>query len=261
MAEIDNYADGLKSAENALRDFIEEVLSENIGENWIDQCGVPLGRIEKWKKGREAERRRITSRGIEERLLYYADFSDLSVILNHHWTLFEPCFGDWKTIELYMRKLKAYRNPDAHRREILPFEKHLIIGISGEIRTAITNFRSKKAPTDEYFPHIEYVQDSFGNVVHGGGGCDTDRFLQPGDEVLFTVKAWDPEGEVLEYRLIVPPDWGDWTTEAVLTWKVAEKHISKRAQVELRMRAQREYHAQQEYDDLAVFTYIVLPRR
>ena len=107
----DDYTEALRSAENTLRDFIEETLREKLGSDWVDKSGVTPARVEKWKERMDEERRKLHGRGVEDRLLYYADFYDLPVIMKKHWHVFEPCFGKWKTMETYLDKLEDFRNP------------------------------------------------------------------------------------------------------------------------------------------------------
>lgn len=252
----------MRAAENSLRDFIGEVLAENLGRDWLDRSGVTPERIERWKGRQEEERRKIRSRGIEERLLYYADFYDLPVILKKHWPLFEPCFGKWRPMDVYLEKLDDFRNPDAHRRDLFPYEINLILGISGFIRTAITNFRSNKSPTDEYFPRFEHVTDSFGNVATPQQkGVSTGRILRPGDEVYFIAKGWDSKGERCQYELgiFVGRTIVDWTENENLKWTVEEEDIEQNANIYVYLRSSRKYHASSGFDDSVYFEYDVLP--
>lgn len=256
--------DALRSAENALRDFIEEVLREEFGDSWVDKCGVTPERVDRWNERREEERRRLRGSGVEERLLYYADFYDIPTILKKNWQLFEPCFGDWKTMEVYLNKLEDFRNPDAHKRELFPYQADLISGISGEIRSKITFYRSQKAPPDQYFPRIEYVRDSLGNLATSSQQhVDTGRILRPGDEVTFVVKAWDPKGDSYESELFIGSYAHrvvEYTKDTTLRWQVTERNIGVRVLAYISIRSLRPYHAQGNYDDLVCFVYQVLPR-
>ncbi len=155
----------LKATENSLRDFIEYVLSQSIGQDWLERCGVTPKRIEGWKKRKKVELKRLKGRGVEERLIYFADFSDLKTILQKNWgTEFSEAFGEFKDMEVFLSILEGFRNPEAHRRELLPHQKQLALGISGEIRTQIIRYRSSKETTEGFFPRIESVRDSLGNV-------------------------------------------------------------------------------------------------
>src|SRR5580704_16062292 len=119
----------LRDTENALRDFISSMLSEKLGADWVDNCGPSPDRIENWRKRKATEEKRQESGVVEERLLYYADFYDLETILKKHWTHFSDVLGDWKTMDVFLKELGRLRDPDAHRRELLPHQKHLVLGI------------------------------------------------------------------------------------------------------------------------------------
>ncbi|MCX5718513.1 MAG: Swt1 family HEPN domain-containing protein [Nitrospirae bacterium] len=128
----------LRDTENALRDFIASALSKSLGDDWVEKCGVPPDRIQKWKDRKLVEESRQESGVVDERLIYYADFFDLKTILKKNWSgEFSEALGDWKTMEVWLNELEKLRDPDAHRRELLPHQKHLALGIAGEIRTRL----------------------------------------------------------------------------------------------------------------------------
>jgi len=133
----------LKDAENALRDFIAQTLERALGNGWESNCGVTEGRLTKWRERKQTESSCQETGTTEERLLYYADFYDLKTILKKHWAqYFTQALGDWKIMEVLLAELEKLRDPDAHRRELLPHQHHFALGISGEIRTRISRYRS-----------------------------------------------------------------------------------------------------------------------
>src|SRR5712692_5396282 len=154
----------LKDTENALRDQIAEVLQKGLGENWVEKCGVTPDRLEQWIRRKEEEERRQKAGVVEERILYYADFYDLKTILQKNWPDFAPIFGEWKTMEVFLSELEKLSDPEAHRRELLPHQKHLVLGIAGEIRTRMIRYRSKEETGEDYYPRIESARDSVGNI-------------------------------------------------------------------------------------------------
>lgn len=251
----------LRDAENALRDFAEEILVEKFGDEWAEKSGAAPDRVQKWKDRRTEEAKKLTAGNVDPRLLYYSDSYDLKTIIVKHWELFKPCFGDKKTMEIFLDKMENFRNPDAHRRRLLPAQEQLLHGISGEIRNAITNYRSKQAPKDEFFPRIEYAQDSFGNVCKGGDAVDTERTLRPGDVVSFSITAWDPMEGTLEYHAVrkTLEYIVDWNPSNTFEWTVLESDIARMLIVEIEIRSDRSYHANAGYDDRATFVYSVLP--
>jgi hypothetical protein len=255
----------LKDTENSLRDFIAVVLQKTFGENWLDTCGVSGERVEKWKERKNAEEKRQQSGVVEERLIYYADFYDLKTILKKHWSgEFSKALGDWKTMEVWLGELEQLRDPDAHRRELLPHQRHLILGISGEIRTRLVRYRSKQETSEDYYPRIESARDSLGNIYTFGGPpvVNTNICLHIGDVVDFVITASDPLGADLQYKLMANIEVGcDWQDSNVMALTIEKKHVRRKFEVFLLVRSPREYHAKGNCDDVVMFVYEVLPPR
>lgn len=255
----------LKDTENALRDFIAFILSEKFGSEWEQNSGVSSDRINKWKERKEGERKRQESGARDERLIYYADFYDLKAILKKNWDLFSKALGDLKTTEVWLTELERLRDPDAHRREILPHQKHLILGVSGELRTRIARYRSKQETSESYYPRIEFAADNLGNTWKLGGGSMvyTDMKLRPGDVLEYIITASDPLDEPLKYQFAFgvgsPGYGGEWSMENTFTFLITEKYIGKSFYANIRIRSDRKYHAHQDYDDSIMFKYEVLP--
>lgn len=258
----------LRNAENALRDFMVLVLSKD-GADWVARCGVSPDRVEKWKERKVIEAKRQEAGVAEERLIYFADFYDLGTILKKNWSGdFSAALGDWKTFEIYLGELEKLRDADAHRRELLPHQKHLILGISGEIRNRIVRYRSKMETPDDCFPRIESVRDSLGNLwVPGTDKSDlkavgTKTSLRPGDIIDFVVTATDPEDIPLQYAVVLSgmrPS--EWQSNSSLRFVVSESHIGRTFGLEVSIRSLRSYHARANNDDSIIFLYSVLPRK
>jgi len=260
----------LRDTENALRDFIGAVLSARFGRDWIERSGVTPDRVQKWTERKASEPRRFAASGIlEERLLYYADFHDLKTILQTNWSgPFSDALGDWKTTEVWLEELERMRDPDAHRRELLPHQKHLAIGIAGELRTRLVRYRSKRETTADCFPRIESVRDSLGNLWTASDPSadlrqlDTKAAVRPGDQIFFLITARDPEDGALEYRLSRgPSETWNWTAWATLSYTFTEQDIADNVGVELMVRSKRPHHAKKVFDDAVTFGYRVLPPR
>ena len=106
-------------------------------------------------------------------------------------------------MEVWLSELGRLRDPDAHRRELLPHQRHLALGIAGDIRSRLIRYRSKMETGRDYFPRIESIQDSLGNQYVPGklNLIQTGTLLRPGDEISFVVTAYDPLEDDLEYQL------------------------------------------------------------
>lgn len=253
----------LKDTENTLRDFIASTLENSFGIDWIDRCGASAQQIRIWKERKAKEAEKQEAGVVEQRLLYYANFSDLRTIMSTNWQLFEPALGEWTRFEVYFQDLVSLRNPEAHRRELLPHQKHLATGIAGEIRSRLIRFRSKMETSEDCFPRIECARDSLGNVCTPKGldkSVNTRLILHPGDILEFVVTASDPLGEKIQYCIDTYP-WpkSGWQESNNLCIKIEEKHIARSFGVYLCVRSLRSYHANLWLDDGVSFSYDVLP--
>lgn len=250
----------LKDTENSLRDFIAVILRAKLGESWLANSGISPERLQKWEERKESEQRRQDSGVVEQRLLYYADFYDLRTILKKHWAgEFASAFGDWKTMEVWLTELEKLRDPDAHRRELLPHQKNLILGIAGEIRTRLVRYRSKNETSEDYYPRIESARDNLGNIYSYGGMTviDTGMRLRVGDTIDFVITATDPLGESLEYAIYEGEP--KWQNDNVITYTLSEKNVRKNFAALLVIKSKRQFHAQRDHDDIVAFHYEVLP--
>jgi hypothetical protein len=253
-------SEALKEVENSLRDFISNFLEQNIGKDWFDSCGITPERIIKWKERKETEEKTQKYSAIEKRLLYYSDFYDLINIIDKNWDKgFNDVFGNKATTMVFLGLLEDFRNPEAHRREFLPHQKNLIIGISGEIRNRIVLYRSKKETGEDYFPRLESVRDNLENTwVQGDNNINTNLTLRVGDTLQFFITATDPMGEDLEYSIGLDK----WQSSNFIEIKLTEKHISKKRDFLISVRSKRSYHANSfGSDDAVVFSYQILPKK
>ena len=229
----------LRDAENSLRDFIGAI------GNWIDKCGVTPERIEQWKDRKATEEKRQKAGAVEERILYYAGFFDLKPILKKHWNgIFSDAFGEWKTMEVFLTELEKLRDPDAHRRELLPHQKALVVGISGEIRMRIVRYRSKRETADDCFPRLESVRDSLGNIwttESSRGLFHTKMNLRTGDSIDFVVTATDPDGGPLLYKVIEGDD--EWQESNELTVTLTDENIGRSVWITVAIKSNKPYHA------------------
>jgi hypothetical protein len=256
----------LKDTENSLRDLITNILSKAFGDDWKEQCGLPPERIQKWKQRKEDEGRRQKGGVVEERLIYYADFYDLKTILSKNWSRFLPALGEWNVMRVYLGELEKLRDPDAHRRELLPHQKHLAAGIAGEIRTRLIRYRSKEETSEDYFPRIESARDSLGNIWTATSPdpdlCNTKTTLRPGDVVDFLVTASDPLGEELYFALekgsLGSPTWQTSNTFSVT---IEEDDIGDILRIEISVKSGRNHHAGVCCDQSVSFYYSVLPKK
>jgi hypothetical protein len=262
-----DISESLKSAENSIRDTISFVLTKQYGADWPSHSGISEQRLAQWQEKRTAEEKTLGR--TDPRIIYYSDIYDLKTLLKKNWDNgLSEVFGKQREIEVLLDILEEIRNPDAHRRELLPHQKHLAIGISGRIRTTITEYFSKMETGESYYPRIECVQDNFGNSWTLGDFTPlvTGRRLRPGDVIEFSVSATDPLGEALEFSVaaLLAPFKYEWKESGDFSIVLDSSHVQNNLFIDIAVRSKREFHAGThvffgKIDGLVQFGYQVLP--
>lgn len=249
----------LRNCENALRDFMALTLEKMHGDRWIEYCQVAPERIKEWEQLKLEDEERHQATTSDEHLINYAEIADLKTILLANWEgEFTDTFGDYRLIETYLNILSRYRNPDIHRRPLLTFQKHLILGVSGEIRNMIAVYRSYRELDREGFPRIESIRDNLGNIWVPGkpSHLKTGMTVHVGDMIEFVVTAIDPLEEDLMYSI---KDKG-WNIGNVLTTVIEPRQVGLNTAINIFIRSDRKFHAfPNGYDDRVAFNYQVLP--
>jgi hypothetical protein len=268
-SEADAF-DALSAAENALREVIEQTLRDAFGETWLEMSGLTTERISSCESKRDEERKRREGAIPDNRILAYSEFHDLTTIINKHWSLFKDCFGDKKQTDTYLGRLSDFRISTMHTRPLLPFERSLVVGMSGEIRNKVAIFRSKGGGSGdpELFPRIERVTDSFGNAKEGksSGGVavfkpDVLTTVRPGETVGLECEGWDPEGCELLWRIQIAgrPRAVAKGQTVRFRWEVQAVDIQEVTGLIVTLTAERSYHRYDAYDDVTQLQYKVRP--
>lgn len=260
-------SEDITAAENALRELIESVLAPALGPNWIEASGLTVDRLGVLRERLAAETSRRTAGRVEQRLIYYSDIFDLrAILIDKHWERFKACLDDKKASVQDLIRLEEFRNAQMHGRHLLPHEQALTTGISGEFRNKVALYRSERGPSREYFPRIELVRDSFGNVRHGHGttgeASDTGIILHPGDDVHFEMQAWDPDNVPFTWTVTLWTDGRpmlDRANATEFTWLVMPAHINDPQRIVFTLRSARTYHREHDFDDKVILAYQVLP--
>jgi hypothetical protein len=257
-----NIEEELKILENSVRDIITFVLTKHFGQNWIDSIKISPDRISKWKVRQSDEEARLKGNVLEARLIYYSDFYDLKNIIDKHWDDgFVEVFQDKKTVKLFLEEAEKLRDPNAHRRELFEYQKHLIKGISGELRTRIMKYRGKKVNPDDFFPVVEAVTDSLGNSISNSVYAQiiqSCKVLKIGDTVEIIAYSTDPLGGAVEYSISRISE-RSWTKNNKVTITFERADIGRSCDIQIMVRSERDFHAYGEFDDYVAIRYIVLP--
>ena len=256
--------EAIAAIENDIRGLVEVVFASSAWQSTLgsEKVGELRSRlIEEQKRRKPAV--------VPTNLLSYTHFYELRTILTKSWQLVSPALGEKRTFEVWAGQIEDFRNAPAHSRELLPYERAMLEGIAGAIRTKITVYRSSKAPDMSFYPIIESISDSFGNSV-GQGELDpleshttkTGLVVRPGQLVRFHARGWDPQGRELRWNL--KPNGIDVTREAVgeevdLVWAVGDDDVGINRFVELNMMSDGQFHRHGRYDQRVSFHYRVDP--
>lgn len=250
-------AEAINVVETVLRRAVRQVL----GDSWHEGTGVDRAKLE---DRREEERKRRTGATVDADLLSYTHLYELKQIIKKRWAEFKPIFAKEDRFFVYMKRLEDFRNAPMHCRSLLPFERALLEGIAGELRNELTLWRSSQAPDMSWYPTVESITDSLGNLIPTGISVTPSR-LQVGDEITFRCVGWDPQDRELNWTLNAMAMQGPQLdrqvgTEATLTWHISPAHVAEQSIVTISMLSSGEYHRQLGgYDFLATVFYAVDP--
>ncbi|MDA0714295.1 MAG: hypothetical protein O3B83_03425 [Bacteroidetes bacterium] len=247
----------IHDAENALREFIHQMLNRSLGESWPEQdvwiksfYGLWLERQQNSEKGSDAMKGK-------EKPIQFASIEEIRALLDRYWsTEIEEVFEDPRTLDVYLKILDDYRNPDSRRRELLRHQKHLLLGISGDIRSRIVLYRSMQEMGGPY-PRIESVRDNLGNLWTPGSPrrLKTDNTLHVGDELEFIITATDVEEQELSYRC----HHTKWQTNNILIIPIERNMVEKQGLFHLMIRSDRKHHAyKMGFDDRVTIEYQII---
>ena len=266
-----NPYEAVRLVELDLRQLVRTVL----GSSWLEiaRAGgvVDMANLE---EKAAVERGRRPAAVVSSDLLDYTDFTQLqNLILKKQWEAFAPALGTKRHIETYLSKIAGFRNPTMHARPLLPFEEHLVLGISGEPRNRIAIYRNTKEQSSMYYPVVDLITDNFGNTHDGitNSIIQTGVRLEIGETVTFTCRATDPEDRELHWKLSNNAHGGpdpqiDEATgnEVTLSYTFARADVGERVPLLIHMRSNGEFHRQpgsQGTDASAMFHYAVNPPR
>ena len=145
--------------ENTLRRIISLVL----GDDDNAKFGISPDRVKIWKEKRETEKKKKNGILIESRLIYFSDFYDLKSIVHKNWNSFKEILLKKKIFEANFDQIESLRNSVSHGRSLCSFQKHLITGITGDLKSNLVKYCNKNMNADDYFIRILNISDSLGN--------------------------------------------------------------------------------------------------
>ncbi|WP_143671275.1 hypothetical protein [Streptomyces sp. Ru87] len=198
----------------------------------------------------------------------YTELYSLTQLIIKNWDEFKPVFGDLARTKVLLGVLEDFRNPVAHSRQLLPFERDLLSGASGQLRNQISLHLAQGDGYWRYYPTIESVTDSFGYLAGDSYAADIKGCkmrLNVGDRIEFHCMANDPRERNLEWRLEVGinsrREQVDTATgvPAELVWEIGERHVGEKRWVRISVAHDGRFHRKGDFDDERFQTYHVNP--
>lgn len=111
--EMSKYYRHLYALENTLRDFINDVFTENNGPDWFETVGS-TDMKKKIQQRKDAEIKNRWHIGRNPHPIYYLDFGDLGLLITNNWDLYKFSFPDQHWITNRMNECERSRNVIAH---------------------------------------------------------------------------------------------------------------------------------------------------
>lgn len=248
----------LRDIENFLRNNTMYILKNQYGNDWKKHLGVTKERLEVWNSRMLEEGKRLKGQSIENRKIYYSDFYDLKTIIIKNWDIFKKCFDEKKIIEHQLSQLESFRNPNAHNRDLLDYQKHLLVGYIGNIKNGIMKFRGDIEKKSTYFP--EYESLNINGKIYKNSWAHLEEIFRDGDEIEITIYVTSPNTQKIFYKM--DNHFGkkneNWTEKNHFKIEIDNTKLGKNEKI-IYFKSDADYHMNGEWDGLVTISYTVVP--
>lgn len=146
--------------ESSLRWLITSVL----GAEWID--AVKPKELEEIRR-RKTKDEQSGERPYQDRtLIDYTFTAQLFDVIDSRWESFQEALGNREFYSALAHFIISDRNPVAHNREVLPWERDLFTGAAGWLQHQVDVYRqSSRNGRDRYYSRIERIVDANGQEM------------------------------------------------------------------------------------------------
>jgi hypothetical protein len=188
----------IKQYENTLRQLIITIL----GDSDKSDYNISKEISEKWFAKRTNEQNKNDGFLFEKRIIYYADFEDLNVIINENWKQFLPVLFDKKRFEVFFNEVASFRKTINTGNKLIKSQEDLLSGIVMDLKNAITIYNNKANLVDDYFISIQKISDNLGNSWTKLNSQEQKKpVLKVGDAYELLVEANDPKDRKMIYQI------------------------------------------------------------
>ncbi|MBU3010647.1 hypothetical protein KO506_04500 [Polaribacter vadi] len=184
--------------ENTLRQLIIDVL----GDEDKSDYNISKEISEKWFAKRTNAKNKNDGFLFEKRIIFYADFEDLALVIEENWKEFLPILFDKKRFQVFFKEVGQFRKTINSGNNLIQSQENLLSGIVMDLKNAITIYNNKENLVDDYFISIKKISDNLGTSWSKSDTTNKKKpVLKVGDDYELLVEANDPKDRKIEYQI------------------------------------------------------------
>lgn len=188
----------IKQYENTLRKLIIAILGDADESDYKIQKNL----FNKWLKKRATEKSKNDGFLFEKRIIFYADFEHLGLIIDENWQNFSPILGNKKRFQVFFSEVEQFKKTIDSGKDLIKSQENLLSGIVMDLKNAITIYNNKNNLIDDYFIAITKISDNLGTSWTKSNSENQKKpVLKVGDEYELLVEANDPKDRDIEYQI------------------------------------------------------------
>jgi len=188
----------IKQYENTLRKLIIDVL----GDADESDYKIPKNISNKWFQKRTVEQDKNDGFLFEKRIIFYADFEHLGLVIDENWQKFASILGDKKRFLVFFNEVEHFKKIMNNGKDLIKSQEDLLSGIVSDLKNTITIYNNKHNSVDDYFITITKISDNLGTSWTNSNKENQEKpILKVGDAYELLVEANDPKDREIEYQL------------------------------------------------------------
>ncbi|MFY9241845.1 MAG: hypothetical protein WAO74_02330 [Polaribacter sp.] len=188
----------IKQYENTLRKLIIDVLGDADNSDYKISKEI----VEKWFKKRTVQQNKNDGFLFEKRIVFYANFEDLVLIIENNWQKFSSILSDKERFLVFFNEVVQYKKIIGSGNSLIKSQEDLLSGIVMDLKNSITIYNNKKNLVDDYFINISKISDNLGSSwLNSNPEKQQNPVLKVGDEYELLVEANDPKDRKISYQL------------------------------------------------------------
>ena len=185
--------------ENTLRQLIIDTLGDADKSEYTISTEIS----DKWFAKRTVEQNKNDGFLFEKRIIFYADFDDLALVIDKNWEHFLPVLKDKKRFQVFFKEVAQFKKVVNSGNELIKSQENLLSGITMDLKNAITIYNNQKNLVDDYFITIQKISDNLGTSWTKSNTENQKKpMLKVGDTYELLVEANDPKDRKIEYQLV-----------------------------------------------------------